>query len=395
MALPVSYQMNGVVYITKKDYDNLSSNPTSSVTLVDATTANSGNAVVATYCSQTIYIIKEESNPTITQAIAADTYSGVAPAQTQAIWNLVKSAAGTTYTISYDSNGNAITLTSPNDGTTLANGTTICNTSIAVSNLTGQVASGVTKLVDGGTVYSAIASLSSSIDTKLSGAFHYIGSVTSYADLPTTASAGDVYNVTTSTNLSTETDSPTGNTFYPAGTNFVRSKSNTWDPLGGETTLSNTNTGTNSTISFTIGQQAYSKTINEVAHSTSANTINGVGVATGDQASLITATSASIVTASAIYTYVTGYAYDKSTMNTWSSNWSTSFSTLSERVTTLETNLNTNSNRIEALETASANHATSIATNGTKIAANTTAIQDHATALAGILQRITVTDYIG
>lgn len=85
MALPVSYQMNGVVYITKKDYDNLSSNPTKSVTLVDATTANNGTPVVATYCSQTIYIIKEESNPTITQAIAADTYSGVAPAQTQAI----------------------------------------------------------------------------------------------------------------------------------------------------------------------------------------------------------------------------------------------------------------------------------------------------------------------
>lgn len=158
--------------------------------------------------------------------------------------------------------------------------------------------------------------MSSSIDTKLSGAFHYIGSVTSYADLPTTASAGDVYNVTTSTNLSTETDSPTGNTFYPAGTNFVRSKSNTWDPLGGETTLVNTNTDTNSSISFTIGQQAYSKTINEVAHSTSANTINNIGVVTGSQASLIAAASASIVTASAIYSYVTGYAYDKSTMNT-------------------------------------------------------------------------------
>jgi hypothetical protein len=216
--------------------------------------------------------------------------------------------------LSYDSINNAFTLTSPNNGAVLANGTQIQNTSIAISSLTGQVSAGVTKLVDGGTVYNAI-------ENRLSGAFHYIGSVTSYADLPTTSvNAGDVYNVTTSTSFSTDTDSPTGNTFYPAGTNFVRSKSNTWDPLGGETTLVNTNTGTNSSISFTIGQQPYSKTINDVAHSTSANTINGVGVVTGSQSSSITAASASIVTASAIYSYVTGYAYDKSTMNTWSSN---------------------------------------------------------------------------
>jgi hypothetical protein len=85
MPLPTPYQMNGVVYLTKRDYDNLSSHSGSSVTLVDATAANGGTAVTATYCSETIYITKEEANPTITQTIAEDTYSGAAPAQTRAI----------------------------------------------------------------------------------------------------------------------------------------------------------------------------------------------------------------------------------------------------------------------------------------------------------------------
>lgn len=64
------------------------------------------------------------------------------------------------------------------------------------------------------------------VGLTLGTVMHYIGTVATYEELPSSAEAGDVYNVT----------SAYGNT--PAGTNWAMSKNGTWDPLGGTIDLS-------------------------------------------------------------------------------------------------------------------------------------------------------------
>jgi hypothetical protein len=62
--------------------------------------------------------------------------------------------------------------------------------------------------------------------TSLGTVLKYQGTVANYSDLPTTATAGDVYNVTNA------------NGTTPAGTDYVYSTDSTWDALGGTVDLS-------------------------------------------------------------------------------------------------------------------------------------------------------------
>lgn len=69
--------------------------------------------------------------------------------------------------------------------------------------------------------------------TDVASALRYKGNVSSYANLPTVASAGDVYNIQTAGG----TDG-NGNSIK-AGDNVVRTSNNTWDVLAGTVDLSN------------------------------------------------------------------------------------------------------------------------------------------------------------
>ena len=77
-----------------------------------------------------------------------------------------------------------------------------------------------------GNTVAAIGDLEETINTKISAAYIYKGSVTNYTDLPESGNTGDVYNVVNAN----------GN--IPAGTNYAWNGT-AWDALGGSVDLSN------------------------------------------------------------------------------------------------------------------------------------------------------------